>query len=68
MEVTIPDRISVLADVAEVVSQSHDLSETLANVTDRVARRLNADVCSVYLTATDLQHLTLRATVGLDNR
>ncbi len=62
----IPDRISILADVAEIVSRSHDLQETLANVTELVARRLEADVCSVYLTDTDLSHLTLRATKGLD--
>ena len=62
----IHDRISILADVAEIVSRSHDLPETLANVTELVARRLEADVCSVYLTDTDLTHLTLRATKGLD--
>jgi len=65
-EVAIPDRISILADVAEIVSRSHDLEETLTNVTELVARRLEADVCSVYLTDTDLTHLTLRATKGLD--
>ncbi len=52
--------------MAEIVSRSHDLPETLANVTELVARRLEADVCSVYLTDTDLKHLTLRATKGLD--
>jgi phosphotransferase system enzyme I (PtsP) len=30
-----------------------------------VARRLEADVCSVYLTSPDLRHLTLAATKGL---
>jgi len=64
--VAIPDRISILADVAEIVSRSHDLPETLANVTELVARRLEADSCSVYLTEADLTHLTLRATKGLD--
>ncbi len=32
---------------------------------DLVAKRLDADVCSVYLTETDLDYLTLRATRGL---
>lgn len=32
---------------------------------DLVAKRLDADVCSVYLTDPDLKHLTLRATRGL---
>lgn len=64
--VAIPDRISILADVAEIVSRSHDLQETLANVIDLVAKRLDADACSIYLTDADLRHLTLEATIGLD--
>ncbi len=63
---TIPDRTPLLADVAELVSRSHDLGETLDNVVDLVGQRLGADACSIYLTDTDLQHLTLRATRGLD--
>lgn len=31
-----------------------------------MAKRLDADVCSVYLTQADLRHLTLAATKGLD--
>ncbi len=31
-----------------------------------MGKRLDADVCSIYLTETDLRHLALRATVGLD--
>ena len=57
-----------MADVAEIVSRSHDLEETLANVTDLVAKRLDAEVCSIYLTGTDFGRLTLRATRGLDRR
>ncbi len=33
---------------------------------DLVAKRLDADACSIYLTDTDLHHLTLTATNGLD--
>ncbi|MFT5441669.1 MAG: phosphotransferase system enzyme I (PtsP) [Myxococcota bacterium] len=65
-EVHIPDRISLLADVSEIVSRSHDLDETLANVIDLVAKRLDADVCSIYLLSPDLRSLTLSATIGLD--
>jgi len=62
----IPDRVTLLADVAEIVSRSHDLPETLANVVDLVGQRLHADACSIYLTDADLKNLTLRATNGLD--
>ena len=44
------DRVTLLADVAEIVSRSHDLDETLSNVVDLVGKRLDADACSVYLT------------------
>jgi phosphotransferase system enzyme I (PtsP) len=65
-EAAIPDRVSLLADVAEVVSRSHDLEETLANVTELVAKRLDADVCSIYTVDTARQRLTLSSTIGLD--
>ncbi|MAE96354.1 MAG: phosphoenolpyruvate--protein phosphotransferase [Deltaproteobacteria bacterium] len=48
------------------MSRSHDLRETLDNIVDLVAKRVDADVCSVYLTSTDLAHLVLQATIGLD--
>lgn len=59
------DRVTLLADVAGLVSRSHDLDETLGNVVDLVAKRLDTDVCSVYLTAGDLANLNLAATKGL---
>ena len=64
-ETPIPDRVTLLADVAEIVSRSHDLHETLSNVVDLVAKRLDADVCSIYLTDGDFSRLRLSATVGL---
>jgi phosphotransferase system enzyme I (PtsP) len=64
--IAIPDRVTLLADVAEIVSRSHDLEETLGNVVDLVGQRLQADACSVYLTDADIRHLTLRASDGLD--
>ncbi|MGI9590022.1 MAG: phosphoenolpyruvate--protein phosphotransferase, partial [Myxococcota bacterium] len=57
--------MTLLADVAEIVSRSHDLEETLSNVVDLVAKRLDADACSLYLCGSDLSSLVLRATVGL---
>lgn len=62
----ITDRISLLADVAEIVSRSHDLEETLANVTELVAKRLDADVCSIYTIDAEQQKLILASTIGLD--
>jgi phosphotransferase system enzyme I (PtsP) len=62
----IPDRVSLLADVAEIVSRSHDLKETLANVTDLVSKRLDADVCSIYSADAENQKLRLASTIGLD--
>src|SRR5690606_12192756 len=59
------DRNTLLADVAGIVSRSHDLAETLSNVVDRVAKRLDADVCSIYLTDPGRRTLVLRATKGL---
>jgi phosphotransferase system enzyme I (PtsP) len=65
-EVDISDRVSLLADVAEIVSRSHDLAETLANVTELVAKRLDADVCSIYTVDASQETLTLSSTIGLD--
>jgi len=54
-----------LADVAEVVSRSHSLNETLKNVVELVAKRLDADACSLYLSDARTRELTLEATIGL---
>ena len=59
------DRSTLLADVAGIVSRSHDLAETLGNVVERVAKRLDADVCSLYLSDPGRKELVLRATKGL---
>ncbi|TMA31162.1 MAG: GAF domain-containing protein, partial [Deltaproteobacteria bacterium] len=62
----ISDRVTLLADVAEIVARSHDLHETLGNVVDLVSKRLDADACSIYLVEADLTRLTLSATNGLN--
>ncbi len=61
----IPIRVTLLADVAEIVSRSHGLNETLKNVVDLVAKRLDADACSLYLLDARSDELTLEATIGL---
>jgi phosphotransferase system enzyme I (PtsP) len=47
------------------VTRSHDLSETLGNVTALVAKRLDADVCSIYMVDVEQQRLSLSSTIGL---
>lgn len=64
-EALIEDRLTLLADVAGIVSRSHDLDETLDNVVDLVSRRLEVDLCSIYLSDLDRQRLNLAATNGL---
>ena len=65
-EPVIADRVSILADVAEIVTRSHDLQETLANVTDLVSKRLDADVCSIYTVDPEMNVLSLASTMGLE--
>ncbi len=58
--------VTTLADISVLILQSHDLTETLNNIVDLVARRTAADVCSIYL-LDDRSPTTLRlcATHGL---
>ncbi len=48
------------------MSRSHDLQETLANVTDLVSKRLDADVCSIYTVDPRRRKLRLSSTMGLE--
>ncbi len=41
--------VTTLADISALILQSHDLTETLNNIVNLVARRTAADVCSIYL-------------------
>src|SRR5512137_465952 len=63
-----PIGITTLEDISALILQSHDLDETLRNIVTLVARRMRADVCSIYLLDTDQQTLRLRATKGLSQR
>lgn len=49
------------------MTRSHDLQETLANVTDLVAKRLDADVCSIYMVDAEQRRLSLSSTIGLES-
>ena len=48
------------------MSRSHDLEETLANVTALVSKRLDAEACSIYSVDPGHQKLRLASTIGLD--
>jgi len=63
-----PIGIATLEDISALILQSHDLDETLRNIVALVAKRMKADVCSLYLLDTDQQTLRLRATKGLSRR
>ncbi|MBX9653183.1 GAF domain-containing protein [bacterium] len=54
-----------LREVSDLVSNSHDLSETLSNICHLIQRRFQTDVCSVYTMEEQANELVLRATVGL---
>ena len=55
-----------LRDVGRLLTRSHDLEETLANVVRLVARWMHASACSIYLLEEDGETLMLRATRGLN--
>ncbi|QDU62039.1 Phosphoenolpyruvate-protein phosphotransferase [Planctomycetes bacterium Pan216] len=54
-----------LGEVSDLVSNSHDLDETLNNIVRHIQTRFRTDVSSVYTLDTGARELTLRATVGL---
>ena len=63
-----PFGITTLEDISALILQSHDLDETLRNIVSLVARRMKADVCSIYLLDHDQRTLRLRATRGLSRK
>ncbi|MBN2643959.1 MAG: phosphoenolpyruvate--protein phosphotransferase [Desulfuromonadaceae bacterium] len=57
--------LSTLEDISTLILQSHDLGETLNNIVELVARRMQSEVCSIYLLQEDGATLVLHATHGL---
>ncbi len=57
--------VATLEDISTLILQSHDLDETLNNIVSLVARRMNTEVCSIYLMEPDNRTLRLRASKGL---
>lgn len=54
-----------LEEIAQLISHSHDPSETLANIVTLIRGRFATDVCSVYILEPDRGELVLGATIGL---
>lgn len=57
--------LRTLEDISSIILHSHDLHETLDNIVTIVAKRMNSDVCSIYLLEDDGETLVLKATKGL---
>ncbi len=57
--------LRTLEDISSIILHSHDLHETLDNIVTIVAKRMNSDVCSIYLLEEDGETLVLKATKGL---
>ena len=60
-----PRSEELLRDVGRILTRSHALDETLANIVRLVARWMHASACSIYLLEDDDEWLVLRATRGL---
>ena len=60
--------IATLEDISALILQSHDLDETLRNIVNLVARRMQTDVCSIYLLDDDDVTLRLQASKGLSRK
>ena len=58
--------LRLLEDIGTLISRSHDLQETLEEITQIIAERIGTDVCSLYLFDPKEKRLTLWATTGLE--
>jgi phosphotransferase system enzyme I (PtsP) len=58
--------LRLLEDIGTLIARSHDLQETLEDITQTIAERMGTEVCSLYLYDAKERRLTLWATTGLD--
>ena len=58
--------LDILRRIVQEVSAAEDLTQALDIIVQRVKQALSIDVCSVYLTLPDRQHLVLMASDGLN--
>jgi len=57
--------LRTLEDISTLILHSHDMQETLDNIVNLVAKRMDSDVCSIYLLDDDGETLRLQSTKGL---
>jgi len=57
--------LRTLEDISTLILHSHDMQETLDNIVNLVAKRMESDVCSIYLLDDDGETLRLQSTRGL---
>ena len=57
--------LKTLIDISRIITDSHDLAETLEHTVERVAQSLKVDVCSIYIHDPASGLLELKATHGL---
>jgi phosphotransferase system enzyme I (PtsP) len=58
--------LTLLSDISQVISKSHDIHQTLEAIVGLVKRRMGVDCCSLYLLDRSRRQLVLKATEGLD--
>jgi phosphotransferase system enzyme I (PtsP) len=66
---SVPGAVSHLAtlqDISAIINHSQNLQDTLKNIVNIVAERMEAEVCSLYILDRQKNRLTLWATMGLD--
>lgn len=59
--------LSLLSDISDIISRSHDLYQTLDHIVELVRSRMYVDCCSLYLLDRLRRYLILRATEGLSS-
>ena len=57
--------LRTLEDISTLILHSHDMQETLDNIVALVSKRMESDVCSIYLLDDDGETLRLQSTKGL---
>jgi transcriptional regulator with GAF, ATPase, and Fis domain len=60
----IKNELETLKEISELVTSSIDFNKLLINIINTIARKMQTDICTVYLLDND-NNLVLEATIGL---